>query len=142
MDYKIFSISFIILALHSTLNLSCQMKRLENSNFNTHTPPLRFPSRLGKRSVNFPSLKTKLFDQYEAKFTQNHCKEKKTYTTNFSSYNILPKKRFHSGSQDPGISGMKNFKSKRTGFRDKNFQWFLHISRRIWNFLSKCLLNV
>jgi hypothetical protein len=144
MDYKIFSILFLILALYSTLNLSCRMKGLERSNLNTHTRPMRLPSRLGKRRGNLIFLIAKLFDQYkEVKSTQNHCNEKKRYTTSFSSY-ILPmfKKGFHSGSKDPGISGMRNFLGKRTGSRDKIFQRFLHISRRIWNFFSKFLLNV
>jgi hypothetical protein len=86
---------------------------------------MRFPSRLGKRRGSIYYLITKLFDQHEeAKLSQNHWNEKKRYTTNFSSYIILPmfKKGFHSGSQDPGIPGMKNLPGKRTGFRDKNFQ--------------------
>lgn len=125
MDYKIFSILFLILTLYSTLNLSCQMKGSENSNFNTRRRPMRLPSRLGKRE-NFFFLITRLFDQNsEAKLTQNHWNEKKRYTTDFSSYIILPmfkKLWFHSGPQDPGTLGMKNFPGQTAGSRDKNFQ--------------------
>jgi hypothetical protein len=79
MNYKALSILFGVLVLCSIINLSFQTEDLEYLDL-ISGDTLRIPSRLGKREDDFPSLKTKFFDQQKImNWIQSHWKKKKFY---------------------------------------------------------------